>query len=534
MRPPEPTACYVCEARRICDLDHTPSLQAFLEQLRSEHTARISLSRIVPSLTSSKSFRRVPFNFLVQAQWLVVKVAKDKPADESHCRIKNDDPSAWRKNPREFLQSRPGISKVVPDVEQDQVANFLRTERKIVGILDAIQPRIRENICRYRLWDVLFDITHTRSEFDDQTGNGWIQSAGDLTIELCIYLAKERLFLPEFAVLADFDIVLFNAREHCSNDLVWFAQVFDVELNYHLTNGASILPKVWNAHFCAILERPGRSSAIQDNRMNLSTDGRNPLLSAYSLVRRSGFLQTSVGRSLFKSAYFLYKRYIEDDLEGLIRALPRLVSGGDILDIGANIGYTAAVLARAAQPDYKVYAFEPEPFNFGILQQAALQPEYAGKVIPMQMAVGAEDGNIDLWINDRHHADHRVATDQFHLAHQRKKEISVSMVSIDSFLDRRPGPVSFAKIDVQGYELAVVRGMQNTLRQNPGITILLEYMPSAMRELGFEASHLIDFLVERDFKIYQVHPRGKISPGMPAVANDASYVNLLFSRHPIP
>ena len=81
--------------------------------------------------------------------------------------------------------------------------------------------------------------------------------------------------------------------------------------------------------------------------MNLSTGRGNPLLSAYSLVKRSGFLQTSLGRRLFKSAYFLYKRYIEDDLRDLLRPIPPF-SGGNVLDIGANIGYTAAVLARAA------------------------------------------------------------------------------------------------------------------------------------------------------------------------------------------
>ena len=43
--------------------------------------------------------------------------------------------------------------------------------------------------------------------------------------------------------------------------------------------------------------------------MNLSTDRGNPFLSAYSLVKRSGLLRTSFGRRLFKSAYFLYKRY---------------------------------------------------------------------------------------------------------------------------------------------------------------------------------------------------------------------------------
>ena len=273
--------------------------------------------------------------------------------------------------------------------------------------------------------------------------------------------------------------------------------------------------------------------------MNLSTDRGNPLLSAYSLVKRSGFLQTSLGRRLFKSAYFLYKRYVEDDLRDLLRSHPAIVGAGNVLDIGANIGYTATVPARAAQPGRKIYAFEPEPFNFKLLQQAAVQPGVAGKIVPMQLAVGAADGTIDLWINDRHHADHRVATEQFRSAHSDSahsvsNQVSVPLISIDSFLQKNPGPVSFVKIDVQGYELAVCQGMTDTLRQNPDIKIVLEFMPSAMRELGFESSRLIDLFAERDFKVYQVHPRGKLSPGIPDTMSDSNYCDLLFSRSPIP
>jgi FkbM family methyltransferase len=267
--------------------------------------------------------------------------------------------------------------------------------------------------------------------------------------------------------------------------------------------------------------------------MKLSTYQGNPLLSAYSLVKRSGFLETSLGRRLFKSAYFIYKRYFEDDLEDLVRAFPSLVRGGNILDIGANIGYTATVLARAIAPGEKVYAFEPEPSNFRILEQTALQPKSSGKIVPLQLAVGAENGTINLWINDRHHADHRVVTEQFGSAHPRSKQVSVSLVSIDSFLESKPGRVSFAKIDVQGYELAVCQGMQETLRQNPDVTVVLEFMPSAMRELGFEPSRLIDFFVERDFKIYCVHPQGKLSLGIPEITDDLTYFDLLFTRKSI-
>jgi FkbM family methyltransferase len=267
--------------------------------------------------------------------------------------------------------------------------------------------------------------------------------------------------------------------------------------------------------------------------MSLWTERRSPFAAAYFFARRSGFLNNLLGQRLFKSAYFVYKRYIEDNLQKLVEAVPGLVGEGNILDIGANIGYTASVLARAAKPGCQVLAFEPEPFNFGILQQTASQPEFADKIIPLQLAVGAEDGVIDLWINERHHADHRIAAGQFRSAHHDSKPVSVPLVKIDSFLARRPGAVSFVKIDVQGYELAVCQGMRNTLEQNPGISVVLEYMPSAMRELGFDASHLIDFFVERDFKIYQVHPKGNLSPGVPPVLKDADYFDLLFTRRSI-
>lgn len=264
--------------------------------------------------------------------------------------------------------------------------------------------------------------------------------------------------------------------------------------------------------------------------MSISTESGNPLLTAYSLLRRSGALRTSLGRTLFKSTYFLYKRYIEDDLLDLLEAFPDLVGDGNVLDIGANIGYTATVLARSINPNRKVFAFEPEPFNFRILQQTALQSEFAGKIIPQQCAVGAENGAIALSINLRHHGDHRVITAQFRSIHPGLTGVSAPLVSIDSFFEYKQRKISFVKIDVQGYELAVCQGMQNTLRQNPDIAIYLEFMPSAMRELGFEPSRLIDLLVECNFEVYLVHSRGRLSRGMPLAIMNSGYSDLLFCR----
>jgi FkbM family methyltransferase len=254
------------------------------------------------------------------------------------------------------------------------------------------------------------------------------------------------------------------------------------------------------------------------------------LARSYSLVKRTGLMETAVGREGFRSAYFLYKRWIEDDLGPLIAARPELLRAGNILDIGANIGYTVTVLARNLKPGYKLYAFEPEPVNYRALKRVVAHPSLRNKVVVSQCAVGAEAGFIELWQNLAQPADHRVITNAFRSVVPGVTGLRVPLVSIDDFLQRNPGPVSFAKIDVQGFELPVCQGMTKTLEANPDLTVVLEYAPFALRDLGFDPLELIDFLVIRGFQIYQVHPRGVLSPGIPADLGPDGYVDLLFSR----
>ena len=48
-----------------------------------------------------------------------------------------------------------------------------------------------------------------------------------------------------------------------------------------------------------------------------------------------------------RTAIDAYKRLVEDPFAALVRARPELFTGGEIIDVGANVGYTAQVFARA-------------------------------------------------------------------------------------------------------------------------------------------------------------------------------------------
>ena len=120
------------------------------------------------------------------------------------------------------------------------------------------------------------------------------------------------------------------------------------------------------------------------------------------------------------------------------------------------------------------------------------------------MAVGSADGSLEFWHNEEHSADHRVATEQFKASRPPDKKITtVAVTSVDNFVAARNlRSISFIKIDVQGYELAVCEGMRKTLEKFPGLCVAFEYAPDGMRELVFEPFALLEFFRSAGYQLH--------------------------------
>lgn len=246
------------------------------------------------------------------------------------------------------------------------------------------------------------------------------------------------------------------------------------------------------------------------------------LTGIYALGRKSGFLDTAPGQWLFSRAYFLYKRLLEDPYADLLRRFPALLRGGNVLDVGANIGYTALLFSRAIDPEFKVYAFEPDEFNFRLLDRVSAR----GRIRAIRSAVGDSDGSAELSINPCHHGDHRIVTAAS------SDSIRVPLVALDTFVAKQQGPfpVRFIKVDVQGYELAVCRGMERTLAQNPQAVVALEYMPQALRGLGFEPQELLRWIAEKHFSVHVLEDNGALEPAAADRLPADGYVDLLLTH----
>ncbi len=267
--------------------------------------------------------------------------------------------------------------------------------------------------------------------------------------------------------------------------------------------------------------------------MNLRAGIQRALLSTYKRANRSGLLDTRVAESLFRRSYFTYKRLVEDPFAKLVKARPELFAGGDVLDVGANIGYTAQLFARAVEPPYRVHAFEPEERNFRWLSRTI--ERLGDRVVAHQAAVGSTEGTIELWNNAANHSDHRIATTTLRDSVTGPTQ-RVPITTIDAHVARSATPVSFIKIDVQGFEPAVLDGMRETVARHPRLHVALELMPAALEELGFDvdgfvrdlaATFPVIAILERDGSLL---PAGADSLVKAATNNELGYVDLVCSR----
>jgi FkbM family methyltransferase len=215
------------------------------------------------------------------------------------------------------------------------------------------------------------------------------------------------------------------------------------------------------------------------------------VLRAYALAHRTGFLNTRIGDAMFSRAYFAYKRF-EDPHAALIQAHPELFCGGHVIDVGANIGYTAVLFARAIDAGFKVFALEPELENFARLERNLRRYRVTDRVVARRAAAGATSGSIGLHINPEHHGDHQVDP----------SGSSTPLISLDEF----QGPIRFVKIDVQGYEPAVLAGMHKLLQSD--VTVSTEVDVPSLRSFGYTIADIETPL--REFSPHRIGADGKL------------------------
>jgi len=174
---------------------------------------------------------------------------------------------------------------------------------------------------------------------------------------------------------------------------------------------------------------------------------------------------------------------------------------GDLfMDIGANIGWYTLIGAATVGPNGRVIAFEPEPENFGLLEKNVLANQLEQQVNLIQAAVSDVKGTTSLHLSDDNMGDHRIFGST-----EARLTIEIPVTTLDECVSREGMPIRLIKMDTQGSEYNIFRGMRETLSHRARQSIMvIEFWPYGLRNAGTTAARLVDEFLEFRYRIFRV------------------------------
>ena len=169
--------------------------------------------------------------------------------------------------------------------------------------------------------------------------------------------------------------------------------------------------------------------------------------------------------------------------------------GTRVLDIGAQSGFYSLLLSRLVGPEGMVFAFEPLPANFRILEEN-LRLNSIQNVTIRREAVSDFSGNISF---DFPREEVSLIAGPL-LESDNLGTFQVPAISLDDFFRQTGQPIQFIKMDVEGAETAVLRGAVQTLKAfHPSMVVELHHdLPqdglhpaiTLLQELGYQIEWL--------------------------------------------
>lgn len=177
----------------------------------------------------------------------------------------------------------------------------------------------------------------------------------------------------------------------------------------------------------------------------------------------------------------------------VVNAMRRFLRPGDVfVDVGANIGYLSAVAAGLVGPRGQVHAFEPVPAYFDRLGRlAALNPEY--RIAANSCAVGETPGVTTMYV--AREPGQSTLVRSYKVEPEILATIDVPVMRLDSYLEHNQiEDVALIKIDAEGFELPILRGLQNYFEKSSHRpAIICEIAPRAYPLMGRSVGELAAF-----------------------------------------
>lgn len=165
-----------------------------------------------------------------------------------------------------------------------------------------------------------------------------------------------------------------------------------------------------------------------------------------------------------------------------------------LLDVGAFHGLFSLVFTQD-RPEAEAVAVEPSPLAWDVLGvNIRLNPGV--RVTPVCAAAGAAPGVLTM----RYSWHHLEASPN---AGEALGTLQVPLRTLDDLTAELGFQPDVVKVDVEGYELAVLRGAERILREDRPV-LFLEVHPHRLRELGASTGEIASLLAVEGYRVFDL------------------------------
>ncbi len=190
--------------------------------------------------------------------------------------------------------------------------------------------------------------------------------------------------------------------------------------------------------------------------------------------------------------------------EEFVRRLLAALRPGDVFyDVGANIGLIS--LLAAASTAVTVHAFEPEPRNARHLRANAALNHLANLHVH-ELGLADREGTADLYVGgETGEGTHSMLA----VSAVNRRAVKIPVMTGDRFSQQSNPIPDVVKIDVEGAEMDVLRGMDSLLRRQAIRDLFIEIHPDRLASTGWNTHALLEWMRDRNYHSVWSQPRGE-------------------------
>jgi FkbM family methyltransferase len=201
-----------------------------------------------------------------------------------------------------------------------------------------------------------------------------------------------------------------------------------------------------------------------------------------------------------------------------------------MLDVGANFGYYANLVAHLAGPHAAVYAFEPSSDMFQALTTNRELNRFE-QLHPQHAAVADVAGSLQLELPPAGNQGLGRIRDHGDTADGKRYE-EVQTLTLNEFaVEKKLARLDFIKIDVEGAEMRVLSGAEDVIRRFKP-KMMIEINPPSLEDFGTSATELLQKIRDLGYVVYGLEG-ARLNPLVDASCI-GDYVNAICLPEPEP